>query len=593
MPVSDTSAPSADKRQSFKATIAEYLNDHDLVHARHRTATYFTVALIILSIVVLVMETQVDIGQRYRSILLFADRAIMIVFTIEYLLRIWVATDGYQNAKGWKGAVNYMKSFYGVMDLLAIAPFYIELITPAVHVGFLRVFRLMRVLLLGRYFKSFSLIKRAVLDKKGEILVSLQVVAVLTVILSVLMFEIEHQAKSRKFVDIPTTIGWSISKFIRNDAGDKMEPETDEGKVIGTLIGLLAISLFAVPAGIIASGFIHEVEIDKERQEVDKKRERLKKGFTSVHNIWLGYDLPRRHITSGDAKSHLNISEADIIAAVEMHKGLRLRSGEYGTLLIESFEGNTTYGSCVEGISSAVTIICPTAYEEAGAGHFGRCLSILLDAGYIANDIFGADNGINPDISSSFSFSEGYTHGGKAREELKDFKRDILRSVKPGTLAVIIRADNGMRPAHGLEYGLEHAIDAMAMVPPQGLRGVLALSTGALAREIEEVNMRVASNEHPHDRVREPLLRAESMGRANHDIHTYVQGRARANVVSLYVGRELLQGSGEEEYYRAIGAIAESIKRHLRGIDEAVLVNSRHHVLFTRGPASEVNGQAG
>lgn len=517
----------ADSKKTFREFLEGYLKETDIIHSKHVAITLIAVSLIILSIVTLILETDKEIFSKYGSLLLFIDGLIMVIFALEYIARIYIAAGTPPGTSPWTGVWKYVWSFYGLVDLAAVSPLFIGIFFPGVHVGYLRVFRLLRILMLGRYFRSFPLLRRAVMDKKGEILISLQVVAILTVILSVLMYEIEYPIQPDKFSDISTTLGWSVSKYIHDIAGlGDFKPKAPAGKFIATLIGFLAIALFAIPAGLIASGFVHEMDEEKKRKDIERKRQRINDAFHDIPNEHLGRYAPRKYITLVQAKSRLNLSEQDIITIAELHKGVRLRyklvnkTDSYpNALLIEHYNANTNYGTLEKGESHLVTVVSPNSYDETSIGHFSNCLARMLDAAYISNELFGREDGVDPNVACSFSRSSAYLRGEKGRQELEEFKSDIRTEVSEGTLAIVIHS---MRT---IELNLNLTGNKALPSDMATSFGVL-IHTGVtdLIHKVNNIEWPVKEQVETKPDMHEKLLfRAESFGRQLSDLHCFIQ----------------------------------------------------------------------
>jgi len=148
-----------------------------------------------------------------------------------------------------------------LVDLLAILPFYLPMLLP-IDLRFLRALRLMRLfrlLKMGRYVKSLRLMRHVLARRKEELLITLFSVLLLLVLSSSLMYFIEREAQPDKFASIPAAMWWGIATLTTIGYGD-MYPVTALGKILGGFIALLGIGLFALPAGILASGFAAEIQ---------------------------------------------------------------------------------------------------------------------------------------------------------------------------------------------------------------------------------------------------------------------------------------------------------------------------------------------
>jgi voltage-gated potassium channel len=173
-----------------------------------------------------------------------------------------------------------------VIDLISIIPFYLSLFTPTGY-GFIRIVRILRLFRLmkfGRYMKSQNLVVNAIRNKGKELILSMQVVVFLTVILSAILYHIENSVQPANFGDIIDAFVWSLSKFIGGVGGyGDFEPITFWGQVMATIVGLLGIALFAVPAGIIGAGFVEEIEAIKSDENLVVKNKLLMSVFDFEH----------------------------------------------------------------------------------------------------------------------------------------------------------------------------------------------------------------------------------------------------------------------------------------------------------------------
>lgn len=552
--------------EDLKEFVGACLNDTDLIRTRHQFTAYGTVLLIVASIIILVLETDSGIAATYGPLLKTFDAIIMVIFTLEYIARIWVASLAFKGMKGWRASLLYMRSFYGLMDLLAIIPFYVGLLFPFIHVGDLRILRLFRLLLLGRYFKSFPLLKTAAKQKAGEILITLQVIVVLTIILSVLMYEVEHEAQSKAFPDILSAILWSLSKFIDDIAGlGSAVPTTPTGKFVATVIGLLGIAQFVLPVAILASGFTHEIQEEKRRKDLEAKRERLTKAFREVRNRRLGQMVPRKYITMVQAKSRLDLREEDIISMAESHDGIRLRYKRVNrtdaypsALIIEHFNRNRSYGTCISRPSSLVTIISPESYDQPSIGHFSLCLSKLLDCIYISNELFGSEESVDPDRAYSFSTNEGFIphRDNSKRPEIIEFCKDIKDHVNRGTLAVVIRPGTSL-------------VDD---VPHSNGKGIVT--------DIAEINYNSLCSGNSQLLLGH-LLEVKPKAADRNDIHCFIQLQTGAKTLSINVHPDLLEWIPLDQYYDIIRNLAVRIqelarKHNVRILDHGTYPDERH-----------------
>lgn len=181
----------------------------------------------------------------------------IIIFTLEYALRVWTAPCLYPQKTSFKARIKYIFSFMALIDLLAILPFYIPfIITIDLRVlRALRIFRLFRLLKFNRYTKAMRNVFKVLKIKSVELISSVFIVIVLMLISSALMYSIEGSAQPEAFENAFSGLWWAIATFTTVGYGD-IYPITVAGKILGGVVSLLGIGLVAVPTGIISSGFM-------------------------------------------------------------------------------------------------------------------------------------------------------------------------------------------------------------------------------------------------------------------------------------------------------------------------------------------------
>ncbi len=228
-------------------------------------------ALILTSVVAVMLESMPEMAA-YERWFAELERWIVYIFTLEYVLRIWVAPEAGKYGEGWRARWNYARSMMALVDLAAVLPFYLSPVAGSntVVCRLLRIFRLVRVLKIGRYHTSMSLLGRVMKLRKAELTVSLGLVMALVVIASTLMYAVEHDAQPKAFPSIPGAIWWGIVTMTTVGYGD-VYPITALGKVVAGISVLLGVGLFALPAGILASGFQEEIAIEKKKLAGEKR----------------------------------------------------------------------------------------------------------------------------------------------------------------------------------------------------------------------------------------------------------------------------------------------------------------------------------
>lgn len=212
---------------------------------------------IVISIMAVVLESIDALNAKYGQLFRIAEWIITGVFTIEYIFRIIVV----------RRKQAYIWSFYGIIDLLSILPFYVSLIIGAspslMVIRAIRLVRVFRILKLSRYTKAANTITMALRGSLAKISVFLFAVLMLVLIIGTLMYLIE--GKEHGFTDIPTSIYWAIVTLTTVGYGD-IAPQTVLGQMIASFVMIMGYGIIAVPTGIVTAQAISD---QKERRNIN------------------------------------------------------------------------------------------------------------------------------------------------------------------------------------------------------------------------------------------------------------------------------------------------------------------------------------
>ncbi|MBN2597330.1 MAG: ion transporter [Marinifilaceae bacterium] len=200
--------------------------------------------IIILSILLVVLESVPSIERDYHDVLKLSEWLITAIFSLEYMLRIWIV----QKPKA------YIFSFYGIIDLLSVLPSYLGLIVIGTH-GFmviraLRLLRIFRILKLNRYIKEGAIIVRALRQSRIKISVFLFAVLTMVIIIGTIMYLIEGGENG--FTSIPRGIYWAVVTLTTVGYGD-ISPSTSLGQFFASFVMIIGYAIIAVPTGIVTA----------------------------------------------------------------------------------------------------------------------------------------------------------------------------------------------------------------------------------------------------------------------------------------------------------------------------------------------------
>ena len=199
-------------------------------------------SLIVISLISFSFETLPNLSKTSSQVLNIIEVVTVILFSIEYICRIWVADN----------KLKFVFSFYGIVDLLAILPFYIASGIDLRSIRIVRLFRLFRIFKAFRYNQAILRLKQAILDVKEELILFLVVAGLLLYVSAVGIYYCEHQAQPEQFKSIFHSLWWSVVTLTTIGYGD-MYPITVAGKIFASIVSLIGIGVIAVPTGLLAS----------------------------------------------------------------------------------------------------------------------------------------------------------------------------------------------------------------------------------------------------------------------------------------------------------------------------------------------------
>jgi len=228
----------------------------------------FIYSLIILNILSIVLASYKDIRNEYSLFLEYFEAFSVFIFSIEYVLRLWTADLHYKKGSKAKKRKKFFLSTYGIIDLLAILPFYLPLLFPfdLRFVRILRLLRLLRIFKIGRFSKSFNTIKYVLRESKSELSITVFIAFILLIFSSTLMYYVENEAQPEKFQNIGESLWWSVATLTTVGYGD-IYPITGLGKFISAIIALIGVAFVALPTGIISSAFIEKIQKEKKKEK--------------------------------------------------------------------------------------------------------------------------------------------------------------------------------------------------------------------------------------------------------------------------------------------------------------------------------------
>lgn len=241
------------KRRTFE--IIQIGKDQDMASIAF---DFFIAIVIFINLFVTLFET-FDVSEPYLDLLNQIDFVTMMIFVAEYALRLWTAEFLYPK-KGVLGAkVCFVRSFYGVIDLLSFLPYFLPVFFPMGIVTFrmFRVARIFRLFRINTYYDAFNVITDVLVEKRDQMFSSVCIIMILMVASSLCMYSLEHEVQPDKFQNAFSGIWWAMSTLLTVGYGD-IYPITSAGRIVGIFIAFLGVGTVAIPTGIISAGFVEQ-----------------------------------------------------------------------------------------------------------------------------------------------------------------------------------------------------------------------------------------------------------------------------------------------------------------------------------------------
>ena len=477
-----------------------------------------------------------------------------IFFTIEVSLRIWCADLLDKKYKGFWGRVKYCFSFYGLIDILSTYPFYLNFFVKIPYAA-LKALRIARLLRIFRYMKAFNILSRAIRSKKQEMMVSLQFLAIVTLIMSFILFFVEHEVQPDVYNNGWKSVVWAFAQYIGDPGGfANTPPITVTGRLIACVIGILGIAIFAVPAGLIGSAFTDVMDADTKIEELKKNSFNINE-FMLVKSIKrAGLFFPAKNISTGDLQLDLGLSDTEIIKAVTGSKNLRLKnlanaisSGpKTDMIVVNQFYVNTEYGSHVDR-GSSVTIVNPLGRGDNGLSYFDWHIAQIGGFNYVANELFSRTH---PNVDSRCNF---YTVNEPDNPTFKQYINDITTGMGKNDWIIVIAGEQIVKNS---PYDFHFELGGEKGEKSFDFEGCIPWNTALVEQLFNDFSKTLEENVQ----LKTDLYEVQpKVGKQN--IARYLKTQTEANVLLLTVSYDLMIFN--KDVYTAIVNVAEVLNRNL------------------------------
>ncbi|PIE42445.1 MAG: Ion transport protein [Gammaproteobacteria bacterium] len=278
-------------RRQKVATILDDNNKHWL----SRLVNGVIISAIIITVISIMLESVPSLIKNFSPTFYMIEAISIVIFTVEYLLRIWSAPDrtSFLGNTPTKARLKYISSPMAIIDLLAILPVILSFFS--LDLRFLRVVRLLRILKLTRYSSAMNTLIKVIKRESRAFFSVIFMLIIILIISSSFIYLVERDVQPEAFGSIPQSMWWTMVTLSTVGYGDAV-PITPLGKILGGFIMLVGIGIVALPAGILASAFSEQLHQNKRGYRV-AVRSALRNGiitpdeYASLQALQAKYDL--------------------------------------------------------------------------------------------------------------------------------------------------------------------------------------------------------------------------------------------------------------------------------------------------------------
>jgi voltage-gated potassium channel len=247
------------RSQHIQRRVFEIL-DGAVLDGASKACEIFIATLVVANVLAIILESMHDLHEAYAAYFHMFDLVSVVVFSIEYALRVWSYGQKYAQEAGssWRGRKEYLFSAFGLVDFLSTVPFYLQLIFPGADLRVLRMFRLLRIFKLSRYNSAMDDMFEAIKSEKDSFSSALFLLLISCLLFSSLIYIIEGQDQPDVFPSIPAAMHWFILTII--SGWGNVDPVTYLGVVLVVVTQVLAIALAAILTGVVATAYTAQVQ---------------------------------------------------------------------------------------------------------------------------------------------------------------------------------------------------------------------------------------------------------------------------------------------------------------------------------------------
>jgi len=315
----------ANEGRTFRQKVHAVVFPSDYGGTLHTMFDTFIVIWVIVSVLAVILESVHSIHYLLSLEFLILDAIAVSIFTIEYCLRLYCCVEEPGYKKAVSGRFKLAKSPSAIIDLLAIAPFFLEVFLHHLFdLRFMRVFRLLRLLKLTRYTGATTSLSKVIVREWPVMAASAFIMLLLVVMTASLGYLFEHEAQPDKFENIPQSIYWAVFTLASVGYGD-ISPITPAGRAMTIVLAFIGIGIFAIPAALLSSAFSDQLKMDRESL-VNKLFNMLADGNIDEEEAkYIKSEAKRLHLSDDEVKVLIDKAKRerelmDDVSGLPLHK---------------------------------------------------------------------------------------------------------------------------------------------------------------------------------------------------------------------------------------------------------------------------------
>ena len=233
--------------------------DGDVEEPASRFCEIFIALLVVLNVIAIILESVPSIHEDWHEWFEYFDVFSVVVFSVEYVLRVWSYAQKYlpEGGTAWEGRKSYVFSFFGLVDFFSTVPFYLQLLFPGTDLRVLRMFRLLRIFKLSRYNHAMDDMFEAIKAERDSFSSAMFLLLISGLLFSSLIYIIEGHDQPEVFPSIPAAMHWFVITII--SGWGNVDPVTFPGVILVIVTQILAIALAAILTGVVSTAYTTQV----------------------------------------------------------------------------------------------------------------------------------------------------------------------------------------------------------------------------------------------------------------------------------------------------------------------------------------------